>query len=494
MSGRITTVRPKPGYMFDGGQIVPRRLSDGLANIMTGRGTSVDRATHNFWHNRTLSSAEIEAAYRTSWLVRKIVDIPAEDMTRAGRDWDALDEDIAKIEAEEKRLGLWAAIRTALIYARLGGGALFINHMDRRPELPLPPTVRSQGIESIVPLFRDQITLGQMDDDLLSPSYGEPVEFRVNTQAQPVVHPSRLIIFKGKTVPAIHHATWQDRFWGDSVVQAVNEAVQNATTATGGFAGLIDEAKLDVYRMNGMAEQLVAGNDEIVLKRVTLTNQGKSTHRAIVLDKEDEWDTRTMAWGGIPDIITTFLSVVAGAADIPATRLLGKSPDGMNATGEGDMENYHQSISSAQEMTLRAQLDRLDAVVLPSAGVTTKGLPWAFSPLRVLSEQQASEIEKREAETVQIYANAGMMPESALAKSVQNRLIESQRWPGLKDAIDEAEAAGEELPGNDPSALTQSGNGVEGGDPVLRGGAGSSGSEPALRRAANDKVTGTEAE
>lgn len=474
---RLRSVTMKPGFA----------MADGLANILTGRGTSVDRSAHNLWLRRSLTPVEIEAAYRTSWLIRKIVDVPAEDMTRAGRDWDADDADIAKIEAEEKRLGVWAAVRTALIYARLGGGALFINYADRRPDLPLPPNAKPQGVESIVPLYRTQISLGAPIDDLLDPSYGEPSEIRVNTPARPLIHPSRLIVFKGKPVPAIYTATYEDRYWGDSVVQSVNEAVQNATTATAGFASLIDEAKLDVYRMDQLAEQLIAGNEAVVQQRVTLTNAGKSTHRAIILDKEDEWDHRQVTWAGIPDVIKTFLAVVAGAADIPATRLLGKSPDGMNATGEGDESAYFQSIGAQQEMALRPALEKLDAVVLPSAGVASKDLSWKFSTLKVLTEQQESEIDAKDAETALKYANSGLIPESALAKATQGRMIESGRWPGLKRAIEEAEAAGEELPDDDPSALqaTETTNGGKEADPTSAGG----GFGRPARRAANDAAT-----
>lgn len=466
-------------------------IRDGLINVLSGRGTSVDKAAHNFWFGTTMPPDQIEAAYRSSWLVRQIVDIPAYDQTRAGRDWDADDEDIAKIEAEEKRLGYWPKVRQALIFGRLGGGALFINLGDD-PTAPLPVNVRPEQVQSLVPLHRTQITLGTPIDDLLDPLYAEPSEFRVNTPARPVIHASRLIVFKGNLVPGLYgSSTWEDRYWGDSVVQTVNEAVQNATTATGGFAGLIDEAKVDIFRLNQLADHLLRDDGEnVIAKRVEATQLGKSNYRAIFLDKEDEWETRQINWAGMPEIIKTYLAIVAGAADIPATRLLGKSPDGMNSTGEGDLSNYFQSVAARQETELRPALERLDAVVLPSAGV--KGdASWSFSPLMVMSEAQASEIEKREAETVQIYANAAQIPESALSKSVQNRLIESQRWPGLKEAIEEAEAAGEGLP-DDPAELgiVPIPNGEKGGDPNLAGVGGAGGNAPP-RRAANDRFVTT---
>lgn len=457
-------------------------LRDGLINALSGRGTSVDRAAYSQWVNLTLTPQQIEAAYRSSWLTRQIVDIPAQDMTRAGRDWDAEKDEIEKIENEEKRLGYWAKVRQALIYGRLGGGALFLNLMDRNPAAPLPATISLGMLESIVPLHRTQISIGQMDDDLLSPSYGDPLEFRVNTPARPLIHPSRLIVFKGQSVPDIGSASWEDRYWGDSIVQTVNEAVQNAATATGGFAALIDEAKVDVFRINGLAEALMQVDGEAkIAKRVQATSIGKSNWRAVYLDKEDEWDHRQVNWAGMPDVMAAYRAEVSGAADIPATRLFGKSPDGMNATGASDLVNYFQSVSARQHSDLRPSLERLDAVVLPGVGLSPD-LSWNFSPLMVMSEKEQAEIEKIEAETVTAYVNSGLFPESAMAKTVQNRLLESQRWPGLEDAIAEA---GDEPAGNPDELGVVPINSSEGGDPYLAG-KGGSGSRPA-RRAANDK-------
>jgi len=71
----------------------------------------------------------------------------------------------------------------------------------------------------------------------------------------------------------------------------------------------------------------------------------------------------------------------------------------------------------------------------------------------VLTEQQAADIELKEAQALEKIAGLALIPETALAETVQNRLIESGRFPGLKKAIDAAKAAGEELPGGDESEL-----------------------------------------
>lgn len=462
------------------------RLFDGLANVLTGRGTTVDRAAHNFWVRRFTTPDQIEAAYLGSWLHRKIVDIPAQDMCRAGRDWDAEDDEIAKIEAEEKRLGLWAKVYEALTLGRLGGGAILIGLGDD-PSKPLPRTIRPQQIQYLTVLSRWQLSIGECEMDPALPTFGQPKYFGLSGSGRAIrIHPSRVVCFKGLPIPAIRVATWEERFWGMSVVEAVDEAVQHATTACAGFASLIDEAKIDVFRFDKMAETLgLPGGEERIMTRVELTNTGKSVHRAVVLDKEDEWEQRQLTLTGVRDVIITYDARVAGAADIPATRLFGKAPDGMNATGEGDLANYFQSIGAKQDMQLRPAMQQIDAVLLPSAGVKPD-LPWTFSTLMVLTEQQQAEIEAKEADTITKIAAAALVPESALAKTVQNRLIESGRWPGLKKLIEEAEAAGEELPEGNETELGIVPVGSEGGGQAISRARGASPDVTPPRRAVND--------
>ena len=482
---RIRNVRPKPGFVFDGQSVTAIPTHDGLANVVTGRGTSVDRSMHNFWMGMSMPAQQIEAAYRSSWLIRQIVDIPAQDETRAGRDWDADDEQIAKLEAEEKRIALWAKVRQARILGRLGGGALFINLGDD-PSRPLSATVRPEQIENLVPLYRTQLTLGLPDDDVLSPYFNEPVDFRLNTAARPLIHRTRLVFFKGLTVPGMHFTSYEDRFWGDSVVQVVNEAVQNATTATAGFAALVDEAKVDVFKFKDLANTIADpnGGEAKMRRRIDLATTEKSIHRSISLDANDDWQTRTLNFSGAKDMITTLMGIVAGAADIPATRLLGKSPDGMNATGEGDLENYHQSVSASQESGLRPALEQLDKVLLPSAGVPAD-LGWNFSPLRVLTEAQQAEIESKEATTLKTLVDTALFSEKALEEAFSNRMVESQRWPGYKEARDaDNEGIGA---GGDESELGIVPTGAEGGDPSSAGG----GTQEPARRAANDAAPRT---
>ena len=62
---------------------------------------------------------------------------------------------------------------------------------------------------------------------------------------------------------------------------------------------------------------------------------------------------------GLSDIYDQFMLDMSGAAEIPATKLFGRSPQGLYATGESDLKNYYEMIAQMQERILRPALEKL---------------------------------------------------------------------------------------------------------------------------------------
>ena len=63
-------------------------------------------------------------------------------------------------------------------------------------------------------------------------------------------------------------------------------------------------------------------------------------------------------------VLQAFLIICCAAADIPATRLLGREPTGMNSTGESDIRNYYDRLHADQKIRLTPALARLDEVLI----------------------------------------------------------------------------------------------------------------------------------
>jgi phage-related protein (TIGR01555 family) len=105
---------------------------------------------------------------------------------------------------------------------------------------------------------------------------------------------------------------------------------------------MVFEAKVDIIKLpNFMASLGDERYKSKILERYTLANMAKGINGMLLLDSEEEYETKSASFAQLPEVLDRFLQIVSGAADIPATRLLGQSPAGMNATGESDLRNYY---------------------------------------------------------------------------------------------------------------------------------------------------------
>jgi len=472
-----------------------RFITDGLANLVSGAGTTADKRTHGFYTRPYILPEQIESAYRSSWMMRKGIDLPPFDMTRNGRDWQMEEADVAKIEREEKRLGLWSKLRQALVLGRLGGGLIVMGIGNENPETPVGDAKRGPGsLRYLHVMNRWQVGLGQIVMDPADDLFGQPAYFQINFgtggASSVKIHPSRIIAFRGKQNPNLYGTAGDDWFWGDPLMLTVQDTVKNADAAMNGFASLIEEAKVDTVAIPGLTQLLATDESTaLVMKRITVANQMKSMHNTRILDAGrgkdapgETWETRQIAWTGMPDMIRVYAAAVAGAFDIPATRFLGKSPDGMNATGTGDESNYIAKIRADQDNDLRPALDQIDAVLLPSAGVSMSDESWYdFPPLQEMSELDKATIFNTRMQGVTALQNTGTIPAKAFDQAVQNTAVEEQWLSGLDGAL--AEVPPDERFPSESAEENQDPN-AEGGDPSLAPG-GDVGSV-ATRRAAND--------
>lgn len=437
-------------------------FSDGLVSIASGIGTSADKRTGAGYCFRKLNWHEVEARYRSSWLARKIVDLPSAEMTRPKRAWQADDIDIGAVEETERKLGLWAKLEEALRLGRMGGGLLVIGAMQGAVDQPLRvEALGKNSLQYLHVMCRDDVSLGPINRDPGSPLFGQPEYYEiVGTSDMVKLHPSRVIPFKGRYVPRRGNND-VDAFWGDSELDAVDEAIRNADTAQNGLASLILEAKVDIWGIPDLTTSFQTAETEAqLIRRFTASNLFKSMHNAVIKDSEDTWETRELNLSNIPEVMNAYIALVAGAASMPATVLLGKSPDGMNATGDGDLQNWDRTLDGWREGQLRPALDYLDEILLRSAlGNRPDKLWWDFGALRERSPAEILGEVKLAAEAVKTAIDAGM-PQEPVLESLANAMVESGQFPGLDEGMKELKKALQEMPDESEEELTAT---VQGG-------------------------------
>ena len=408
---------------------------DNIVNFIAELGTSRDKASGTMYAMPIDSTVELENAYRGAWLPRKVVDIPANDATREWRSWQADADQIEKIEAEEKRLGLKAKVNQALKRSRLyGGSAIYIGIAGENPAQPLRPA-SGKSIDFLTVMSCNDITAGPLEDDPFSSGYGMPKYYESNGRR---VDPSRLCIFYGAR--RTNDRTYTGTSWADSVLLPMMESLKNVDSTMANIGSLVYEAKVDVLGIPDLNELMA--NDKTraaVVQRVRLAAQLKGNNGMLVRGSDETYDSKSFSFSNLDNIGYLQLQVASGAADIPATRLLGMSPGGLNASGDSDYRNYIDKVTGIQENDIGPGIQLLDECIIWSAlGSRPPEVYYEWRPLWQPSAREKAELGKIVAETIDIIARTDLIPEDALSRAAINMLTENEVMPGLEQEVEDA--------------------------------------------------------
>lgn len=435
----------KPHYRRTAdGQLLPAiRAADGFQNLVANLGTSRDKASASGYVVTELNDADLDAAYRASSVAEKIVDMPAEDSCREWRAWQAEAEQIEKLEAEEKRLGIIGKVMEARKLARLfGGAAIYIGTADSNPATPLnQERVREGGLRYLSVLTRSELTADELQLDPRQPGFGRPIMYRMTAgnEAMVAIHPSRLAVFRGKTFLGIQNRQAHSG-WGDSVLTSTLEKVKHLDATVANVASLVFEAKVDVIGIKDFTMGLRDGGaayEQLMLRRFGLAMTGKGINGTLMLDSEEEYDQKTASFSQLPELIDRFMQVVSAAAEIPMTRLFGMSPAGMNATGENDLRNYYDQVRKEQTLEMEPAMEVLDECLIRSAlGDRPKEVHFNWRSLWQISEGERAEIGTKLTTAAETAIRTEAIPAEVMGEALVNALTEVGVFPGLEAAMD----------------------------------------------------------
>ena len=376
----------------------------------------------------------LTAMYRESWLTMRIIDMPSEDMTRAWYKLSSVSgEELHALRRLEARHSVKQEITNALRWARLYGGSLalmVIRGDEDRLDRPLDPDIllpdcfrgllvldRSQGIEPSAELVSD------LDD----PDFGLPARYTVNLEAEgcrtAVLHHSRVLRFVGRELPRME--TVRENFWGASEMEHIQDELLKRSAASANIAQLLFQANITTLKMSDLGDMLSIGTEEqrqSVEYAMRMENRFRTSFGIQLLSRDDSYENHAYSFTGLSEIYEQFMMDMAGAAEIPATKLFGRSPQGMNATGESDLRNYYDMVASLQERQLRPALEKLLPVMTVSCwGYIPEDLDFVFEPMMTTSPAERAElVEKLSSDVVRAF-QAGLLTREEALRELRSR-------------------------------------------------------------------------
>jgi phage-related protein (TIGR01555 family) len=163
--------------------------------------------------------------------------------------------------------------------------------------------------------------------------------------------------------------------------------------------------------MAGLGDKMSNGQMESIRQRLNIIDRSRSGQNTIMLDSDggEEYTKLPSTVSGLSDLWDKFSETICATTGIPASRLLGKAPSGLNSSGESDMKNWHDVVSSYREDQIEPCLTWLLEIVQNQQSWKKKPdtFDWTFPALHNPSELELAEIKNKYAEIDMKYADRG---------------------------------------------------------------------------------------
>lgn len=459
------------------GAVRPHR-EDGYVNLLNKYGTKQDNSeAYKFEREPVIPDMQLTGLYEGNGLFSKIIDTPAEEALKHGFDLNLKSDELnAFVEDALDDLEWEERAATAIKWARLYGGALIVMLIDDGRGLEEP--VDWEHIRSIDELRVYERAIVQPDyASLYQQDYGgKGVGNRVSKFGQPEyyyvssvygsfkVHESRCLVFRNGVLPEqTSNATYL--FWGMPEYVRIRRALRETVTAHTDSVKLLERSVQAIYSMKGLASLLTTDDGENqVLRRLQLVDTSRGLLNSIAIDSEGEqYDFKTFQFSGVKDVIDATCNMLSALTNIPQTILFGRSPAGMNATGDSDFESYYNFVEKIQRLMLKRNLRTLLDVVF-RAGIASGDVAeepdykLEFKPLWSLSDTEQAAVDQTKAQTALVKAQTAQayVDMQALDPTEVRRRLASDEEFDVEDIIseDDEDDLLQSLLGTEPSAMS----------------------------------------
>lgn len=450
---------------------------DGYTNLLNKYGTAQDNSmAYNYEQEPITTDMELIRLYEGNGLFSKIIDRPAEEAVKHGLDIDYGDEKIAEyVEERLDELDFEDKFATAEKWARLYGGALIVMLCDDGGSLEEPldydkvRTIEELRVferaivqEDYYGLYQTKMIFSNSDLPI-----GQPEFYHINSiYGSFTVHYTRCLIFRNGRLPE-QTTNSIYRHWGMPEHVKIKQALRECMTSHSNGTKLLERSVQAIYKMKNLATLLSSDEGEgKVLQRLQVIDMARGILNSMAIDAEGEdYDFKTLQMAGVKDVVDTTCNMLSAVTNIPQTILFGRSPAGMNSTGDSDLENYYNLVENIQKQNMKANVRTVINLILKQGMYEgdIEAIPKfkvKFSALWSISDSEQADIEQKKAQTeqtkaqiAQTYIDAGVLDASEVRKSLSlngDFVIE--------DLIDEDDI---ELPLEEDIPMEDEGNNVD---------------------------------
>lgn len=378
----------------------------------------------------------LTSLYRSSWIVQRVCSVIPEDaMTDLHIEAPNLDnESVNRLDKLIQKTKIRRKIIDAMRWARLYGGSAAVIMLDGQDDMADPLRVKDILPGSFRGLFVVDRWSGiypslELVSNKASADFGMPRYYEVRDENGVIryrIHHSRVIRFVGVDMP--YYEAIAEQQWGTSAIESMFDDLVRRDNVTHNIANLTFKACLSVYEIENL-DQIFASASAQAQKRMYSMIEAMSILESNLgvklVNKGDSVQQLQYGFSGLPEVLDGAMLDVSGSTAIPATRLFGRSPAGMNSTGESDEKNYRSTLEQQRSIHILPAIEKLTPILCMSElGEIPDGVELKLPALDEMTPSEKADVVDKQTAYLERLFQANVIPADSLLLGVRNAQTE----------------------------------------------------------------------
>lgn len=323
------------------------KLFDGITSMVNSLTTRRNSLTNNRVTSSRMDDNEMRHCYRTG-LGNKIVRLKAGNALADTLQFET-DQDKEEYQARLEKV----VKQASKFMIGFGRGIVILYQRGDDLSTPLPQGV-NPGRLMCRAFSGDMVTTADVSIDLTSERYNKPLRYVVRGQ---MVHWTRVIDFT--YVEPVENESANYQYGGVSEFELIRDQMVSDGIVERASARIVERNSTFVYKIKGFKEALRQGREGDMIRYMGATEDARSIYGAALLDSEDEAESVDQTLTNLADVDNITLRRLAMVTGIPLAILVGENVQGLNSTGDNEMQVYQDMLEQLQGDYLREGIARL---------------------------------------------------------------------------------------------------------------------------------------
>ena len=320
-------------------------------------------------------------------------------------------EQLREIEAAFDQFKVRDTIRLAIENDGLfGRGMIYVDTgnpaLDDVPLIINSATIKKDGLKgfkSIEPIWTSPAQYNAIDPT--AKDFYKPSAWYVMGKQ---IHNSRVMIMISHPLPDMFKPAYN--FSGLSMTQLMTPAVEQWWRTRAAVSDLVHSYSTSGVKTD-LSAVLAGGNGDDLINRAKLFNQLRDNRGLMLLDNEnEEFFQFNTPLSGLDALQAQAQEQMAAPCHIPLVKLFGITPNGLNASSEGEIKVFYDYIQAMQQTLLTDPLVKiLQIIQLHLFGEIYDDITFEYCPLEQMTDEQIANINKTKADTDVALVTGGIL-------------------------------------------------------------------------------------